>query len=161
MNELVSVIKGIAPGIASLLGGPLAGGAVELLGEKLLGNKSAQIPDIVASLKDPSIVVQLKQLDTKVALGNQNLQAIELQNEGKQIDVDIQEAKGNFFEAGARPALLWCGVFILINNEIILPYVHGIFPSVSPLSGGDIVPIVMGLLGFGGMHVYEKVKGTA
>ena len=87
--------------------------------------------------------------------------------DSKQIDVNVEEAKSaNLFVSGARPFILWvCGVafaytyivqpicmFVLATrgNTIVLPTVD--------LS--SMMPVLLGLLGLGGMRTYEKLHNV-
>ena len=62
MNELISMVKGFAPGIATVLGGPLAGMAVTAL-SKQLGVKDEVDAVLQAINKDPEAEAKIKQLE--------------------------------------------------------------------------------------------------
>jgi len=86
-----------------------------------------------------------------------------------QIDVNKQEAAhASVFVAGWRPAIGWIGAVGLGYSFIIEPMSSwaarvifnyaGTFPA---LSTGDLMWLVAGMLGFGTVRAFEKVKGVA
>jgi hypothetical protein len=86
-----------------------------------------------------------------------------------QIEVNKAAAKSDsLFVAGARPFILWvCGLGFAMNFLIapigtfcanIAGYPEIVFPQ-ADLS--VMLPVLMGLLGIGGLRTYEKVKGVA
>ena len=84
-----------------------------------------------------------------------------------QIEVNKEEAKNpNFWVAGARPAVMWVGVAILVWTYLARPIIeftaaatgHQLPPL--PNLNMDIMPVVMGLLGLGTMRTVERLKGV-
>lgn len=81
----------------------------------------------------------------------------------------IESASSNLFISGARPALLWCCVFIFFYTYILYP--TAVF-VVALCDASLVVPrlaldeavwnVMFGLLGLGliGSRSYEKVKGV-
>ena len=62
MNELLSLVKGIAPSIATALGSPLAGMAVSALAERF--GVENQVEAVTKAIKaDPEAAMKLKQLE--------------------------------------------------------------------------------------------------
>ena len=62
MNELLSLVKGIAPGIATALGGPLGGLAVSALAERF--GVADEVEAVTNAIKgDPEAAIKLKQLE--------------------------------------------------------------------------------------------------
>jgi len=91
-----------------------------------------------------------------------------------QLDINKQAAKSkSTFVAGGRPAIIWiCGTalgyqFILYP---ILCWVWKTFTALGYLPDGveppptmsmsELMPVLLGLLGIGGMRSYDKSKGT-
>ncbi len=76
-------------------------------------------------------------------------------------------ASPNLFVAGARPFMLWvCGFtfaweFVLrpILSYLIVTAGHPL-PVLPTLDMGQLMPVLMGLLGLGGLRTYERVKGV-
>lgn len=62
MDDLIAMVKGIAPGIATALGGPLAGVAVSAL-SKQLGVKDEVTAVMEAITADPEAAAKIKQLE--------------------------------------------------------------------------------------------------
>lgn len=113
---------------------------------------------------DPNVKQQL-QADLELT----SLQG-EIQNELQQIATNAAEA-GNksVFVAGWRPFIGWvCGA-ALGYTYVVQPFlqfglvalrVHLDVASLPKLSLGDLMPILLGLLGLGAMRTYEKVQGA-
>jgi hypothetical protein len=86
-----------------------------------------------------------------------------------QADINLVEAKsGSFFVSGWRPFIGWvCGVGVGFNYVLrpLLNYILAFFyPSVSQMETMDmsqLMPLLMGMLGFGALRTYEKVKKKA
>lgn len=85
-----------------------------------------------------------------------------------QISTNTAEASNpNLFVAGWRPFIGWVGGVALAYSFVVSPvaswsaqvifHYHGTFPS---LDTGQLMDLVMGMLGFGGLRTYEKVKGV-
>ena len=49
----------------------------------------------------------------------------------------------------------WICAVALANNFLIVPYVD----AVQPLDMGVMMPILMGMLGLGGMRTWERLSG--
>ncbi|MDI6756453.1 MAG: 3TM-type holin [Endomicrobiia bacterium] len=84
-----------------------------------------------------------------------------------QTDINIEEAKNpNLFIAGWRPAAGWTCVFALAWAFILLPT----FVWISQMAGSGIEPpklqtaelitLLLGMLGIGGLRTFEKYTGT-
>ena len=72
-----------------------------------------------------------------------------------------QASHPSMFVAGARPAAMWVCVAVLANNYILLPYAGGLGMPIQPLDSGEIMPLLLGMLGLTGARSYEKAKGVA
>ena len=67
-KKWLSVVRAVAPTIATALGGPLAGTAVSVLGTKLFGEGTASTEDDIATAvasADPEVLVKLKQAEAE------------------------------------------------------------------------------------------------
>lgn len=97
----------------------------------------------------------------------QMLQFVTTQNDA-QLAVDQAEANNkNLFVAGWRPAIGWaCGAafawdYVLEPMATFICTALG-HPVVLPsLNTSEMTPVLMGMLGLGGMRTYEKVAGAA
>jgi len=73
-----------------------------------------------------------------------------------QIGVNANEAShASLFVAGWRPFIGWCCGLGIANNYLIAPYL-----GVPSLDLGEMMPVLLGMLGLGGMRTYERTKGV-
>jgi len=75
-----------------------------------------------------------------------------------QIKLNTEEAKGNWFQSSWRPATGWICVMSLGVNYLVSPIAAGFGVEIPQADGGTLMPILMGLLGIGGMRSFEKTK---
>jgi len=78
-----------------------------------------------------------------------------------QIKVNEKQAEHNsVFVSGARPAIMWICALGLLYATFIYP-VLDIWFTMPELNTDILMPVMMGLLGLGGMRSFEKSKGVA
>ena len=78
-----------------------------------------------------------------------------------QIKLNSNEAKhASLFVAGWRPAVGWICAIILFFNFIIGPLAATFGVMVPLLDAATMMPVLLGMLGLGGMRSYEKAKGV-
>jgi len=83
----------------------------------------------------------------------------------KQIEVNIEEAKHeSVFVAGWRPAIGWvCGAS-LAYNYVLQPFlawllnVVGVVNNMPALDMGELMTLLLGMLGLGALRSYDKTK---
>lgn len=75
-----------------------------------------------------------------------------------QIELNTAEAKGNWFQSGWRPATGWVCVLGFAVNFLISPLAAGFGVVIPQADTGTMMPILMGLLGLGGLRSFEKTK---
>jgi hypothetical protein len=83
-----------------------------------------------------------------------------------QLEVNkIEAASGSLFKGGWRPAIGWiCGLalfwsFILQPFLVFFLLVFGVdLPPLPEVGTADLMPILLGMLGLGGLRSYEKVQ---
>jgi hypothetical protein len=85
-----------------------------------------------------------------------------------QIDVNKEEAKNpNWFVSGWRPAVGWTCVAGIAYSFVLFPLLSfiavvagykGILPSIAT---SDLMVLLTGMLGFGGLRTFDKIKGVA
>lgn len=65
MSDLRTIVKAVAPALATALGGPLAGSAVRVLSEQFLGTADGTSEQVAAALSvaTPAQIVELRRLD--------------------------------------------------------------------------------------------------
>jgi hypothetical protein len=162
MNDLLK----LAPTILGFLGGPaggLAGAGIEWLAGKL--GASDKTTDAIQAALIQADPAKLKELDydfQKFCLAN----GIQIQL--AQVAVNQEEAKGNWFTSGWRPACGWIGAFSLGYAAIIEPLARfvatvgfhytGVFPV---LDSTITMQVLFGILGLGAYRSYDKKNGTS
>ena len=75
-----------------------------------------------------------------------------------QIEVNKQEAQGNWFQRGWRPATGWVCVLGFMVNFLVSPIASGFGIDIPQADTSTMLPVLMGMLGLGGLRSYEKVK---
>jgi hypothetical protein len=156
MSFLVDILKTTAPVLASLVGSPLAGAAVAFLGKALLGNSSSSVEEIAVALKDPAMLIKLRELENQIPLAL-------LAQQTAQINVNAKEAENtNLFVAGWRPFIGW-GLGSIIIFYALATTVLSILTAlnvnllVMPPLDPMVRDIVIGLLGLNiGTRTVEK-----
>ena len=79
---------------------------------------------------------------------------------------EVEAASGNFFVAGARPAIMWICAITLLYSGVGISFLTwvGAFWGWPPLPIVDAATtnnVLMGLLGLGTMRTVEKINGVA
>lgn len=78
-----------------------------------------------------------------------------------QLEINKQEAAHrSLFVAGWRPSIGWiCGLGLLYN--VVVSPVLSIWYEVPPVDTELLYPVLLGMLGLGGMRSFEKTKGVS
>ena len=77
-----------------------------------------------------------------------------------QIELNKEDAKGNWFQSSWRPAIghvCWIG---LAYNVIVQP-ILSVWLELPPVNSDLLYPVMLGMLGMSGIRGVEKVKGVA
>jgi len=77
-----------------------------------------------------------------------------------QIEVNKEEAKGNWFQSSWRPATAWVCVAGFAVNFLISPLAAPFGITVPQADTSTMLPVLMGMLGLGGLRSLERVKGV-
>lgn len=90
-----------------------------------------------------------------------------------QIAVNLEEAKStNIFVSGWRPAVGWVCAFAFAYSYVLLPFMQfAVFTfgtqgmadglaNLPKLELGDMVPVLLGMLGLSSLRTAEKIKGA-
>jgi phenylpyruvate tautomerase PptA (4-oxalocrotonate tautomerase family) len=77
-----------------------------------------------------------------------------------QIEVNKEEAKGNWFQSGWRPATAWVCVCGFAINFLISPLAAPFGLAIPQADTSTMLPVLMGMLGLGGLRTYERVQGV-
>tara|TARA_B110001450_G_scaffold160154_1_gene149351 strand:- start:185 stop:556 length:372 start_codon:yes stop_codon:yes gene_type:complete len=75
-----------------------------------------------------------------------------------QLAVNKEEAKGNWFQSSWRPAVAWICVLGMAVNFLISPLLSPLGVVVPQADTSVMMPVLMGMLGLGGLRSFEKVK---
>lgn len=144
--------------LASILVGPLLEIGKDLI-DRLWPDKVAQEKERAAAELE---LLRLTQSERMADKANEVALAL------AQIKVNEEEARsGNIFVAGWRPAIGWCCAaaffyaFLLgpVLTQVSTAYGHS-FP-LPPIDMDNMMYVLGGLLGLGGLRTFEKVKGVA
>jgi hypothetical protein len=85
-----------------------------------------------------------------------------------QTDINkIEAASPRLFVSGWRPAVGWICVVALGTHYFVFPITSWILPIIGypeinlpAMELGDLYPLLFGMLGFGALRSYDKMKGT-
>lgn len=98
-----------------------------------------------------------------------NIKLLELENLGMQAQSKINEieaANTNVFVSGWRPFIGWiCGFglgtkFIFIPIGVWVCSLLDITPVVPVIETGELMTLILGMLGLGGLRTFEKFTGS-
>ena len=76
-----------------------------------------------------------------------------------QIELNKEDAKGHWFQSSWRPATAWVCVAGFAINFLISPLAAPFGIDVPQADTSTMLPVLMGMLGLGGLRSYEKSKG--
>jgi len=77
-----------------------------------------------------------------------------------QIELNTQDAKGNWFQSSWRPLCGHVCVLGLAVNFLVSPIAAGFGLEVPQADMSVMMPVLMGMLGLGGLRSFERVKGV-
>lgn len=84
-----------------------------------------------------------------------------------QANINLEEAKStNWFVAGWRPFIGWGLGFIFLSNYILVPLLAWLSPVIGippppRLEIGEVLPVLLGMLGLGSLRTIDKKFGKA
>ena len=79
-----------------------------------------------------------------------------------QLDINkIEAGNANLFVSGWRPSIGWLCSLSLAYQFLVRPLLVTFGHEAPPLDMGDLLTILLGMLGLGGLRSFEKVKGVA
>ena len=135
------VIAGVAPALATALGGPLAGTAVREIASKVLGNPNASEADIEAAIlaNNPETLVKLRELDQTFAIKMREL-GIELEK----VDASDRDS-ARTREIAVKDWTPQVLAVAVITSFMILMF--AMFKGVIPEANKDAFNILIGVLG--------------
>jgi hypothetical protein len=133
MNELLSLLKNVAPTLATIVAGPLGGAAVSAIAGKF------GVPDSVEAVAkaiagDPEAAQKLAEIDLK---------QFELENEDRASARHMQEVALQQDDKFAKHFIYWFAWFWSIGS---MAYFFAITFGTVPASGKDFGNIILGFL---------------
>lgn len=82
------------------------------------------------------------------------------ENRLAQIDVNKREAESkSLFKGGWRPFVGWVCGLALANNYLVVPYANAMGYAVPSLDLGEMMPVLLGMLGLGYLRTDERKAG--
>ena len=75
------------------------------------------------------------------------------------LEINKHDAKGNWFQSSWRPATAWVCVLGFLVNFLVSPLCAGFGIDIPQADTGTMLPVLMGMLGLGGLRSFEKTKG--
>jgi hypothetical protein len=133
MNELLTLLKGIAPAVATAVSGPLGGLAITALADKF-GVADDVKAVTTAILGDPDAAQKLAELD---------LRQFELENADRANARHMQETALNDDDKFAKHFIYWFAWFWSVGS---MAYFFAITFGQVPPSGKDFGNIILGFL---------------
>ena len=129
----------------------------------LLGGGAGSLVKGVADAADKFI-----QTPDERAAQELKLKAMDLQVVAKQLEVNAQEAQHrSVWVAGWRPCVGWVCAVVIAWNYVAMPFIGWIVQVWAPdaplpptLDLTQLWPVILGMLGLGGMRSFDKQKGT-
>lgn len=130
------------------------------------------VTDIISDVIDKVVPDRNAAEKAKQDLAAQ-LQTAVLAAETAQIEVNkIEAASSSLFVAGWRPGIGWVCGFALAWQFVLSPmtayllaivtsYTGHAFPALPVLDSSQLYPVLLGMLGLGGMRTFERVNGVA
>lgn len=118
---------------------------------KLLGLNSGGDSALGSFAKDLREAIKGKEIDPEKAL-----ELIKVQNEVNKIEAQHR----SIFVAGWRPFIGWVCGLALLYNFILRDIIAWVIPDQMPpaLQMDQLITILLGMLGLGGLRTYEKLK---
>ena len=77
-----------------------------------------------------------------------------------QVNVNKEEAKGNWFQSSWRPLIGWISGLSLGINYMVSPILAGFGVIIPQADMSVMMPLMFGMLGIGGMRSFDKLKKT-
>ena len=75
-----------------------------------------------------------------------------------QIKLNTEEAKGNWFQSSWRPLVGWICAVSLGINFMVSPICAGFGITIAQADMSVMMPLLLGMLGIGGLRSLDKIK---
>ena len=123
---------------------------------KLVGSVINGIGDRRARKHELEKTIDMKKIESAAAIDS-SVVALQL----AQIEVNKAEAASrNFFVSGWRPFIGWTCGFALLYNVIFSPLLEGLGYQMPVVDPSLLYPVLLGMLGLGGMRSFDKRSGS-
>lgn len=77
-----------------------------------------------------------------------------------QLEILKRDAQGNWFQSSWRPLIGWIAGISLGINYMVAPIALGFGFEVPQADMSVMMPLLLGMLGIGGMRSFDKLKNT-
>ena len=77
-----------------------------------------------------------------------------------QIEILKADARGSWFQSSWRPLCGYVAVLGMAVNFLISPIAAGFDIEIPQADAGTLMPLLLGMLGLGGMRSAERIKGV-
>lgn len=136
-----NVISTVAPGIATALGGPLAGIAVSALATKILGKPNATQEEVQAAVlaasPDDLAKIKLAEIDFQKVLAENDITLEQIASSDRDSARKREESVKDY-----TPMMLAIGITFGFFGVLGFMLING-----KPLNGGDALLVMLGALG--------------
>lgn len=150
-----SIVRAVAPTLATALGGPLAGSAIAILGEKLLGKADATELEVAEMVMagQPETLTQLKKIEADFKLEMERLSInLESLNQQDRADARDREIKTN----DVMPKLL--AGFLVLGFFGVL---YSVATNEIPQNSENVWYLLLGILGGAFTQVMNYYFGSS
>jgi hypothetical protein len=151
-----SVVQAVAPTLATALGGPLAGSAVQAIGAALLGKPEASEREVAQAVEraQPQALATLREADAAFAA---EMARLELDLERLAAD-DRADARSREVQTGDKitPRALAVGITLGFFGVLAVMLARGL-----PAQGGDAILVMLGALGAAWTAVVSYYFGSS
>lgn len=142
MSDWKSILGGIAPTIATALGGPMAGAATKFIASHLLGDENATEKDIEQFVlgANPEQLATIKQIDN-----NFKLKMKELDVDLERISVDnTKSARVMATKTSMWPQIILSALFVVGYFVVLIALALGLLSI--PDNVKDVVVLLLGIM---------------
>ncbi len=150
MADWKDIVGSVAPGLAAVLGGPLAGAAVKVIADKVLGRPDASVDEVAVALSSGSLsgdqIVALRAAESTLQL---ELAKVDQAREAAGL-ADTQSARSQTVElARAGSGIAWGAP--MVSGLIVLGYFFCIYrlfvvPADLPPNAFQLLNVMFGAL---------------
>lgn len=119
---------------------------------------------IVGEILDKVVADPDKKLELKLELAKLADQEAARESQERIAQTEVNKAEAghrSVFVAGWRPAMGWVGASALVMIYVVQPAVNLWNGQPVGIDSSELMVLIGGMLGFGGLRSFDKVKGTS